>query len=492
MATNDKYNGLTMEELSSPYQILSDSKDAVLITGVALTEGVWKNVIYSAKELKKVAGHLVGKPLIVEHGQTKEFGNTEVGSVIESYFEPTLKGIVFKAKVTNSLAKKLVKKNILPAVSCSTWMDKKPVNEQIKIGSDYNFAELSLCRVPACDRCFIFHKEQLSQFTAGKGLNEQNETILDISEDTLGETIEELESLTDNELSFDDLEAPKLYTILELPDEESLSSLRDNRNVVSYFWGDPKDYKRYKGKNTTGKVLLAVVELESKDELTELKETYQIKDAYYGVAPQKLSNGNETYDAKIEVEVPGPEQTGNITCPICDTEYADNTEFMSHWDGEHIEQYGKFKETMAILDALSRVEDLAKGDTKIVKSKKGKFLAMVDTGKEGFIKYKIIGSFASKKDAQDALDKLSVQPKEVAPKKAVAELKATCPSCKKVIPDKEIHDHWNKLHAEQFGKLHKGELSKNDKTEPYYYFTLNGKYYPYLFKDGMYYTKYSK
>jgi len=39
-----------LEMLTIPYHLVGEVGKALLITGVALTEGIWKNVIYSAKE----------------------------------------------------------------------------------------------------------------------------------------------------------------------------------------------------------------------------------------------------------------------------------------------------------------------------------------------------------------------------------------------------------------------------------------------------------
>lgn len=461
----EEYATKELEELSFPYELLGEGTDGVLITGVALTEGVWKNVIYSAKEIKKVAANLVGKPLLIEHGRTKEFGDREVGKVTKSYFEEALRGIVFQALVTDALAKRLVKKGILPAVSCSTWMDKRAINDQIRIGADYNFAELSLVRVPACDRCFIFHKEQLSLWKSKeKDLKDTKEKETNQGETRLEEEFEDTEfedfpQEEEEQLSKpEELEAPKLFAVLELPDEESLASLKNAKKVVSYYYGKKgKGYYPYYGKYPEKKsfadepVLLAVVECSSREELEELRQTFNLKKAYYGYCgypeaqqfagpttyqykykyryPKRLSaedlsdygadlkavlkeftSPREPGDTVLPSGTPMPQQTGapnpeqcqKVTCPVDDKEFPDETAFMEHWKKEHAEQYGEFKETMTILDALSQVVDLAKGETKIVKMKNGRFMAMVDTGKTGFGQWKILGNFATKDEAEAA------------------------------------------------------------------------------------------
>ena len=45
----------------------------IKITGVALTEGTFKNIIYTPEEIQRAAKALIGKPLLVEHGRNPMF-----------------------------------------------------------------------------------------------------------------------------------------------------------------------------------------------------------------------------------------------------------------------------------------------------------------------------------------------------------------------------------------------------------------------------------
>lgn len=526
--TEDAARNLEIEQLSFPYEILASSKDAVLITGVALTEGVWKNVIYSAKELKKVASALRGKPLIVEHGRTREFGTREVGVIDSSYWEPTLRGIIFKARVTDALAKRLVKKGVLPAVSCSTWMEKRPINENIKVGSQYNFAELSLCRTPACDRCFIFHREQLSKYAEEKDLK-----VLETKGDNRGNKMPEIESLSELESQeeLEELTEPSLFAVLELPDEESLASLRQNRNVVSFYSGHFAYQPYYPEENTEDvQGILAIVQCENREELDDLKNMYRVKRAYYGYhgypyhykykekkalgdrTPQSLSVQKEHFiepgkpinpeDPKQteqpqkeswsgplmphQIGAPNPEQCQKITCPVDDKEFEDEEKFMEHWNKEHKETYGPFKETMTMLAALSQIVELAKGNGKVVKMKNGRFMAMIDTGKPGFGQWKIVGNFATEKEARAAIKGGGKKKEEK--QEEVPMLK--CPACKEEFKDeKELAKHWKETHQEKYGPLKKGYKAEK---MAYYYYKENGKYKPYYYKDGKYYKEYKE
>jgi len=517
-----------------------------------------------------------------------------------------LKGIVFKGHVENPLAKKLVKSGVLSAVSCSTWLDKKPVNQSLKIGKNYIFTELSLVRVPACDKCFIFHKEQLSKLTGEKDLKITESLKFDRGEKNMTE-IETLSEIEEEEelMDLEELEEPTLYAILELPDEESLENLRRSKKIVSYYYGYPSyapygykypspykyPYKypyRYKEKGSLEEtpIIAAILQLDSKEELEELRQIYKVRRAYYGYRGYPYPNGYSyrypykykykykypTYgklSEKLSVQdrtvgkpledyeeykpkeirsvepAPNPENTSALTCPVCDKDFKDNEAFMQHWKEEHEKEYGPFKETKTILEALGCIVDLSKGDTKIIKSKAGRFIVFVDTGETGFGQWKIVGNFATRKEAEEAAKKakLAKEEKEETAKdkwgcivgkekwdpeqkkcipvseeemskytdfmaqcrkegksmKDCAEewrkreetLAVICPACKEEFEnEKALAKHWAEKHQEAYGPLKKAYKYPEKKSLAYYYYKYRGRYYPYYYKDGKYYTKY--
>lgn len=542
-----------LESLILPYSWLEeDSGRAVLISGIALTEGVWKNVIYSAEELRKYALTLKGKPVLVEHGKTREFEDRSVGEVVDSYFEETLKGVVFKALITDPLAKRLVKKEILPAISCSTWMEKKPVNEKIKLGSKYEFAEMSLVRTPACDRCFIFHKEQLSllekDFNSLQEKLKEGEDNLEIEEEEI-ESLSEIEEEEEELIGMEELEEPKLYAVIELTDEEALEGLRKAKKVVSYYYGYypympyqpyyhyphpckyPYRYPKVKKKlSEESPVLLAVVELTGREEIEELRKAFKVKKIYYGyygypyypyypyayypykykykyhypkyphypgkkgkkklseeeeLATQKRTAGEPLPEYKefvpeelpnVDVAfTPNPEACAELVCPVCDLGFPDEEKFLEHWDQEHKEKYGDFKATAVLLDALAGLVDLAKGDTKIIKTRAGRYILLVDTGREGLGKLKILGNFATLEEAEEAIEK-------------VKKGKYPCPAClEEFEAEEDLVDHWRVEHLEKYGRLKKGYLYPK---KAYYYCKYRGRYYPYYYRKGKYFKKY--
>jgi len=301
---------------NSPFFSLEEGKGKLIITGVALAEGVWKNVLYPAEEIAKAAKKLKNKPLKVEHGQDEEFKDKAVGKVLDAYYDPTLKSLIFKAEVTDPKAIEKIKSGEFPAVSCSTWVDKFPINSQQSVGFNFLFNELSLVRNPGCEKCFIFSVEELSKKLKGLNIKREEEEVgeremeKELVESAQGEeVIEELE--TEEEVDLTEIEPPKLYAVVEY---ENLSDLLEElgvKKIVTYYYGYPYPYPGYYGKYPypgypyypyypyypapegekpkkevkrakEKKFLWAVVELESPEEIEELKRTKKVVAVYYG------------------------------------------------------------------------------------------------------------------------------------------------------------------------------------------------------------------
>ena len=152
-----------IEELTFDFISQEELDGSLKFTAVALAPGEWKNVIYTETELKKLVSQYPGKPILVEHGNTKEFEKKQVGTVLEALWDDFLHLVKIKGKVTDPEAIQLMKDKVLKAVSSSTWMEKIPVSEHTKIGIGLESAELSLVREPACELCFVTHLEELSK-----------------------------------------------------------------------------------------------------------------------------------------------------------------------------------------------------------------------------------------------------------------------------------------------------------------------------------------
>jgi len=302
---------ITKEEVilsAAPFFSLEEKEGKLMITGIALAEGIWKNVFYPADEIQKAADRLVGKPLKVEHGQDSLFLARDVGKVTKAYYDKTLKSIVFQAEVTDPEAIKLVKNGTFPAVSCSTWIDKFPINEEQSIGFNFLFNELSLVRNPACEKCFIFAVEELSkQLNQGKkeDLNIESSQVTTTEVKDMSEEKEEIiAELEEEEIDLSEIEKPKMYAVVEA---DSLADFDAElaKKIVSYYYGYGYPYpygKKYpyphypyypyypyygkpkgKVKKPEKKSLYALFEVESPEEVEALrKKGKKVVAVYYG------------------------------------------------------------------------------------------------------------------------------------------------------------------------------------------------------------------
>jgi hypothetical protein len=337
---------------SVPFYAFEELEGKLVVAGIALAEGLWKHVLYSAEEIQKAAKDLKGKPLMVEHGTDEDFKENHVGKVLEAYFDTLLKSLVFKAEVTDPAAIKKVKDGTFPAVSCSTWVDKFPINAEQAVGFNYKFNELSLVRAPACDKCFILAVEELA-----KKLNKQTENMLVKKEIAMSETpVLEKESEVVEELEEDitELEAPNLYAVLEMND---LSDLEEDakKRIVSYYYGyrypyggDHKypyygypyyPYYPYKEQKKTEcyppeypqkpekKSLWVVLQLEKPEDIIELQKNKKVVGVYYGYYgypkhgyPYKTPKGqDEKYPAPVQKNL-------SEDCSDCPLDILDLTE----------------------------------------------------------------------------------------------------------------------------------------------------------------------
>jgi len=275
----------SLEMLDLPiYVIESLQNKPIVISGIALAEGIWKNVIYTPEEIARAAEDLQGKPLLVEHGHDEHFSDHKVGEVIEAHFDPTLKALVFKAKVEDEDARKLVLDGTFQAVSCSTWMEKKTISPDLKIGYAFHFAELSLVKNPACEKCFILHFEQLrKELCNEQSLNKKEEIIENRSEvqmenaqtvqPSIPETKEEKPVAEEKPVVTEvpkETETPKIeLSFEEVPEQtEELSDFDENVEVrLAIIEEDGEDW---------------IIELSSDEELDELRKAKKLKGYYYG------------------------------------------------------------------------------------------------------------------------------------------------------------------------------------------------------------------
>ena len=309
------------------------SEHSLQISGIALAEGIWKNVIYSPEEIEKATAELVGKPIKVEHGMDKEFGSKIVGKVIEALFDKVLKAIKFKANIEDPIIKERVTDGIYKAVSMSTWMDKIPTKEEsIKEGKDFKFAELSLVKNPACEKCFIFHCEQLSKQEDPSGIGEE---IMNQNSDN-----EDNQMLEDYSKAYENLEKEKERI------KEELARMTEKHEMdldAALLIVEEKVALRKELSQVKEQLSKELDEKKEKEKLMEEINNMIKENEEKAKLDPELEEMKAAYPKDYEEYPYVKGQTYPMECPACGKSFDNPKDFFAHWITEHKEKYGKFE-----------------------------------------------------------------------------------------------------------------------------------------------------
>jgi len=142
-----------IEELSNVFNILR-SDESVIISGIALAEGTWRDKFYHRDEIKKSEGSLLGKVINVEHGNDPTWGNTIVGEVIYEQWDETLKALLFKAKITDKQMAQEIANGYWKAVSVRVKRDLEIHDGKLSC-LNLRYVDLTLTKTPACKVCQV-------------------------------------------------------------------------------------------------------------------------------------------------------------------------------------------------------------------------------------------------------------------------------------------------------------------------------------------------
>lgn len=123
----------------------------ITIGGIALQEGTFKGIHYSAEFLKKIAHTFVGKALKVDHGKGVR---DIVGKITSMLFDPIRKALKFTATVFDAQAKRILIDKLVNSVSVGMDVDAVRGKKGIE-ARDGEGKELSLTEEPACKTCKI-------------------------------------------------------------------------------------------------------------------------------------------------------------------------------------------------------------------------------------------------------------------------------------------------------------------------------------------------
>jgi hypothetical protein len=147
-------------EVGSRFYLVS--RDPLLITGILISEGLWKNVKFSYNEMKEALSQFIGKPILVNHGNDPEYKDRIVGKITKVTPNDTIKALAFEGEVTDEQAIKDIMANKFDAVSISGSFDEVVKDDDgISLGKGFMPIEVSLTPSPACKRCLIFTANEI-------------------------------------------------------------------------------------------------------------------------------------------------------------------------------------------------------------------------------------------------------------------------------------------------------------------------------------------
>ena len=124
---------------------------SLMIKAIALKEGTWNGLFYPREELKKFGEGLKGVPLMVDHSKSVR---DIVGEVLTSEYDESQRAIIIEARVDDPELIKLILDKKVNGVSVGVFVERIRENGRL-VARDYDFAELSIVIVPACDKCEI-------------------------------------------------------------------------------------------------------------------------------------------------------------------------------------------------------------------------------------------------------------------------------------------------------------------------------------------------
>lgn len=151
----------TDEELSffSPINIDSVKPEEIIISGIAITEGKFRDVYYSYEEIKKSIEKLNNSNFIVDHGLDIMWKNTRVGKVFQVEASDVLRAALYKARFTDPRIVTELSEGRWRANSVKIASDGIPDPVYGLRGINLSYENISLTNKPACKACIIIQKE---------------------------------------------------------------------------------------------------------------------------------------------------------------------------------------------------------------------------------------------------------------------------------------------------------------------------------------------
>ncbi len=216
----------------SKFTVIEELNSKLAISGILLAEGVWKGVLYSKNEIKKMYDNFKDKlsklSYKVEHENTDEFTTNNVGVNTDIEWSDTLGAILYKANITDPRAINLIKNGTLKGTSMKLELNKVIDNKGNIKGVDLKPIDNSLTSDPAClPSQIIISREVLNN----KGESETQ--TFSITEDKPNEK---------KEISI--VENDKVSTVLSEKELEHIQELFNEfikRKRITYEYQTPKE-----------------------------------------------------------------------------------------------------------------------------------------------------------------------------------------------------------------------------------------------------------
>jgi uncharacterized C2H2 Zn-finger protein len=365
LAENARLRDQLSKDNSYKFYLLSETP--LKISGVLISEGVWKGVLYSYDELTKCIDQFKGLKGLVMHGKTEEFKDRTIGHLTKVGKDDILKAITFEAEVEDPEAIQKIKDKVFDAVSIKGQFKELDTSKIPPVGINYTPIEWSLTGSPACDTCMIFNVEELSKerkdlnkdkkdLPLGDKMSQLNNEEIEIAEDSVLVLPENFDSLEDcSEFEFKVVTFPEFielakkkegyYGYYTAPGKKSKKALKGMKLAGKgkpkypyygyYKYGYP--YKKKKLEEDYSGILAEVLEGSYKEFMSKcLKEKGGGVDAVKACAKEWKSQQSLEDDFEEN-------ELAAIKCPVCNEEFKNLEEFKKHWTKEHQDKYGKYK-----------------------------------------------------------------------------------------------------------------------------------------------------
>jgi len=370
-----------LSEESTSYMFYLLSESPLKISGVLISEGVWKGVLYSYNELLKALPRFEDLKGQVMHGKTDEFKDKVIGQLTKVGKDDMLKAITFEAEVRDPEAVKKIKDKIFDAVSIKGGFKELDTSVTPPIGKDYSPIEWSLTGSPACSNCIIFNVEELSKNTSpNTKIIKEKESITPLGELNMTDINPEEIEITENMVlvlpdNFDSLEDYAEFEFKIVPESEFMELAKKTEGYYGYYPHTGKKSKNVlKGRKVKGKGYPKYPSYGyypagkgkkglSEEDIVTIFENVGIPSGwmkscmkeegmnfgkcakkYWGEKKGKKEEASlEEEEEEEEEEFEEEPELAEVKCPACDWAGKNLEEFKKHWLKEHKDKYGKYK-----------------------------------------------------------------------------------------------------------------------------------------------------